>query len=126
MDTEPEADQCARRGEGVGGNDPGMVRFLDEVDALLAGKKLLPFWRDAGDRGINLPPRVHGANDTRPRPLDPRHRCRTLSGERHDHILGILGHDQPRFPGRISRLRPLVQLNERRDDFTVPSSNWRC
>ena len=28
--------------------------FLDEADAILAGKKLLPFWRDAGGRGVNL------------------------------------------------------------------------
>ena len=28
--------------------------FLDEVDAILAGKKLLPFWRDADGRGVNL------------------------------------------------------------------------
>jgi len=32
----------------------GWFAFLDEVDAILAGKKLLPFWRDAGGRGINL------------------------------------------------------------------------
>lgn len=32
----------------------GWFGFLDEVDAILAGKKLLPFWRDAGGRGINL------------------------------------------------------------------------
>jgi hypothetical protein len=28
--------------------------FLDEVDALLAGRKLIPFWRTNDDRGINL------------------------------------------------------------------------
>ena len=32
----------------------GWFAFLDEMDAILAGKKLLPFWRDAGGRGINL------------------------------------------------------------------------
>jgi hypothetical protein len=32
----------------------GWFGFLDEMDAILAGKKLLPFWRDAGGRGINL------------------------------------------------------------------------
>ena len=32
----------------------GWFGFLDEMDALLAGKKLLPFWRDAGGRGVNL------------------------------------------------------------------------
>jgi len=32
----------------------GWFGFLDEVDAILAGKKLLPFWRDAGGRGVNL------------------------------------------------------------------------
>lgn len=28
--------------------------FLDELDAILAGKKLIPFWRTADGRGINL------------------------------------------------------------------------
>ena len=28
--------------------------FLDEADAILAGKKLVPFWRDAGGRGVNF------------------------------------------------------------------------
>ncbi len=32
----------------------GWLAFLDEADAILAGKKLLPFWRDAGGRGVNL------------------------------------------------------------------------
>jgi hypothetical protein len=32
----------------------GWYGFLDEMDAIFAGKKLLPFWRDAGGRGINL------------------------------------------------------------------------
>ena len=32
----------------------GWFAFLDEMDAILAGKKLLPFWRDADGRGINL------------------------------------------------------------------------
>lgn len=32
----------------------GWKEFLDEADALLAGKVLIPFWRDAGGRGINL------------------------------------------------------------------------
>ncbi len=30
------------------------LAFLDEADAILAGRKLLPFWRDAGGRGINF------------------------------------------------------------------------
>jgi len=28
--------------------------FLDEADAILAGKKLVPFWRGAGDLGVNV------------------------------------------------------------------------
>lgn len=32
----------------------GWHEFLDELDALLTGKKLLPFWRDAGGKGVNL------------------------------------------------------------------------
>jgi hypothetical protein len=28
--------------------------FLDEADDLLAGRKLVPFWRDSGGRGVNL------------------------------------------------------------------------
>jgi hypothetical protein len=28
--------------------------FLDEADAILAGRKLIPFWREAGGRGVNL------------------------------------------------------------------------
>jgi hypothetical protein len=28
--------------------------FLEEAEALLAGRKLVPFWRDAGGRGVNL------------------------------------------------------------------------
>src|SRR5262245_13535826 len=28
--------------------------FLDEADAILAGKKLIPFWRGAGDLGVNV------------------------------------------------------------------------
>ncbi len=43
----------------------GWLAFLDEMDAILAGKKLIPFWRDAGGRGINLR-RVF----TDPKPLD--------------------------------------------------------
>lgn len=39
--------------------------FLDEVDAILAGEKLIPFWRDAGGAGVNLR-RVF----TEPRPFD--------------------------------------------------------
>jgi hypothetical protein len=30
------------------------VTFLDEADELLAGRKLAPFWRDGGGRGVNL------------------------------------------------------------------------
>jgi hypothetical protein len=30
------------------------VTFLDEADEILAGRKLIPFWRGAGGRGINL------------------------------------------------------------------------
>jgi hypothetical protein len=30
------------------------ITFLDEADEILAGRKLIPFWRDAGGRGINL------------------------------------------------------------------------
>ena len=32
----------------------GWHEFLDEVDALLDGKKLLPFWRNANGQGVNL------------------------------------------------------------------------
>lgn len=39
--------------------------FLDEVDAILAGEKLIPFWREAGGAGVNLR-RVF----TEPRALD--------------------------------------------------------
>jgi hypothetical protein len=44
----------------------GWFEFLDETEAILAGKALLPFWRDAGGKGINLR-RVF----TEPRDLDP-------------------------------------------------------
>lgn len=43
----------------------GWILFLDEADALLKGKKLIPFWRGNGDKGVNLR-RVF----TEPRPLD--------------------------------------------------------
>jgi hypothetical protein len=32
----------------------GWMAFLDEAEALLKGKKLIPFWRDRGDVGVNL------------------------------------------------------------------------
>jgi hypothetical protein len=32
----------------------GWFAFLDEMEEILAEKKLLPFWREAGGRGINL------------------------------------------------------------------------
>jgi hypothetical protein len=32
----------------------GWMQFLDEADAVLAGKKLIPFWRSADGRGVNL------------------------------------------------------------------------
>jgi hypothetical protein len=32
----------------------GWFEFLNEADALLAGRKLVPFWRDAGGRGVNV------------------------------------------------------------------------
>ncbi len=32
----------------------GWFAFLDEMDAILIGKSLLPFWREADGRGINL------------------------------------------------------------------------
>jgi len=32
----------------------GWKVFLDEVDAILAGKKLIPFWRGSGEQGINV------------------------------------------------------------------------
>jgi hypothetical protein len=32
----------------------GWTEFLDEFEAILAGKKLVPFWRFAGGKGINL------------------------------------------------------------------------
>jgi hypothetical protein len=43
----------------------GWIDFLDEADAILAGKKLLPFWRGDSKKGINLR-RVFED----PRPLD--------------------------------------------------------
>jgi hypothetical protein len=43
----------------------GWHLFLDETDAVLAGKKLLPFWRSTGKQGVNLR-RVF----TEPRPVD--------------------------------------------------------
>jgi len=30
------------------------LTFLDEAEEILAGRKLIPFWRNAGDRGVNL------------------------------------------------------------------------
>jgi hypothetical protein len=30
------------------------IVFLDELDAILAGKKLIPFWRTSDERGLNL------------------------------------------------------------------------
>jgi hypothetical protein len=30
------------------------MQFLDEADAVLDGKKLIPFWRSRDGRGINL------------------------------------------------------------------------
>lgn len=32
----------------------GWKVFLDEVDAILAGKKLIPFWRGSGEQGVNV------------------------------------------------------------------------
>jgi hypothetical protein len=32
----------------------GWMLFLDEAEALLKGKKLIPFWRGKGDMGVNL------------------------------------------------------------------------
>lgn len=32
----------------------GWMNFLDESSALLAGKRLIPFWRSKGDTGVNL------------------------------------------------------------------------
>ncbi len=39
--------------------------FLDELDAILAGKKLIPFWRSADGRGVNIHKIL-----TEPRPFD--------------------------------------------------------
>ena len=44
----------------------GWLDFLDEADTILAGKKLVPFWRDADGKGVNLR-RVF----TEPREMDP-------------------------------------------------------
>lgn len=44
----------------------GWLEFLDETDKILAGKVLVPFWRDAGGKGVNLR-KVF----TDPRELDP-------------------------------------------------------
>ncbi len=44
----------------------GWVTFLDEADKILAGKLLVPFWRDADGKGVNLR-KVF----TEPRELDP-------------------------------------------------------
>jgi hypothetical protein len=43
----------------------GWLDFLDEAEAILAGKKLVPFWRGAGKKGVNLR-RVF----TKPREMD--------------------------------------------------------
>jgi hypothetical protein len=43
----------------------GWLSFLDELDALLAGRRLIPFWRSGETRGVNLR-RVF----TEPRPFD--------------------------------------------------------
>ena len=43
----------------------GWLEFLDATEALLAGKRLLPFWRGDPSRGVNLR-RVF----TEPRPFD--------------------------------------------------------
>ena len=43
----------------------GWLEFLDEAEAVLAGKKLLPFWRAAEKRGVNL-----GKVFTEPREMD--------------------------------------------------------
>jgi hypothetical protein len=32
----------------------GWLEFLDEAEAILAGKKLIPFWRANDERGVNL------------------------------------------------------------------------
>jgi hypothetical protein len=32
----------------------GWLDFLAEAEAILGGKKLIPFWRDAGGKGVNL------------------------------------------------------------------------
>jgi len=43
----------------------GWLEFLEETEALLAGKRLIPFWRGDPSRGVNLR-RVF----TEPRPFD--------------------------------------------------------
>jgi hypothetical protein len=43
----------------------GWLEFIEEAEALLAGKRLIPFWRGDPSRGVNLR-RVF----TEPRPLD--------------------------------------------------------
>ena len=52
----PNPKQTSVLGGAQVGNEmiKGWFAFLDEMDAILAGKKLLPFWREAGGRGINL------------------------------------------------------------------------
>jgi hypothetical protein len=32
----------------------GWLDFLDETEMILAGKRLVPFWRDAANKGVNL------------------------------------------------------------------------
>lgn len=54
---------------GAGAVEPEMVeewmRFLDEIDAVLEGKKLIPFWRGSEPLGVNL-----AKVFTDPQPLD--------------------------------------------------------
>jgi hypothetical protein len=41
----------------------GWRRFLDEADAILAGRKLIPFWRTEDGRGVNLRRFFHEPRD---------------------------------------------------------------
>ena len=58
------------------------LETLDEVEQVLKGKKLILFWRgEAGERGVNLAPRLHRAADVRPDRMGARDGGGALPGE---------------------------------------------
>ncbi|WP_406694009.1 hypothetical protein V5E97_23490 [Singulisphaera sp. Ch08] len=61
----PKQNTVMPNGKVTGEMLKGWLGFLDEAEAILAGKKLVPFWREANHKGVNLH-RVF----TEPRELD--------------------------------------------------------